>query len=77
MVKQCCILFSLWCKKIALAIKEKTLKQNMARSKSLNNFWSQILIHFTGSPVYEEVWGIISHGSLYFAILTCINKLTS
>ncbi len=32
--KQCLILFSLWCKKFALAIKEKkkTLNQNMVRS---------------------------------------------
>ncbi len=32
------ILFNLWRKKVALAIKEKTLKQNMVRSKCLNNF---------------------------------------
>ncbi len=46
--KQCLILFSLWYKKFALAMKEKTkqnktktLKQNMVRSKCLNNIWSQ------------------------------------
>ncbi len=39
---QCLILFSLWCKNVALAIEEKTLKQNMVRSKFLNIFWSQI-----------------------------------
>ncbi len=33
--KQCLILFSLWCKKIALVIKEKTLKQNIIRPKCL------------------------------------------
>ncbi len=36
--KQCFILFSLWCKKFALAVKEKTRQQNMLRSKCLNNF---------------------------------------
>ncbi len=36
--KQWLILFSLWCKKFAIAINEKTLKQNMVRSKCLNNF---------------------------------------
>ncbi len=33
--------FCLICKKVALEIKEKTLKQNMVRSKC--NFWSKIL----------------------------------
>ncbi len=42
--KQCLILFSLRSKKVALAIKKKTLKQNMVRSKYLNIFWSQILL---------------------------------
>ncbi len=42
----------------------------MARSKRLNHFWSQMFISFTGSPVYEEYLGIISHSLLYFAILT-------
>ncbi len=38
-------LFSLWCKKqLALAIKEKALKQNMVRSKCLNHFESQMLL---------------------------------
>ncbi len=37
--KQCFILFSLWCKKIALAIKETTLKQKMVRYEE---FWSII-----------------------------------
>ncbi len=37
-IKKCFILFSLWWKKIALAIKETTLKQNMLRSKCLNHF---------------------------------------
>ncbi len=73
--KQCLILFSLCCKKVALAMKEKALKQNMIRSKCLNNFWSQIFINFTGSPLYEECLGIVCHSSLYFAILTYINEL--
>ncbi len=43
--KQCLLLFSLWCKKqLALAIKEKVLKQNMVRSKCLNHFESQMLL---------------------------------
>ncbi len=36
--KQCFILFSLWCENVALAIKEKTLKLIMLRSKCLNHF---------------------------------------
>ncbi len=71
--KQCLILFCLWCKKFKLAIKEKTLKQNVVKSKCLNNFWSQIFINFTGSPLYEDFLGIICHSLLYFAILTYIN----
>jgi len=39
--KKCFVLFSLWCKKVTLVIKEKTLKQKMVRSKCLNNLWSQ------------------------------------
>jgi len=35
--KQCFILFSLWCKNVALAIKRKNIKQNMVRS-TLNHF---------------------------------------
>ncbi len=73
--KQYLILFSLWCKKVALAFKEKPLKQNMVRSKCLNNFWSPIFINFTGSPLYEEFWSIIYHSLLYFAILIYINEL--
>ncbi len=68
--KQCFILFSLWCKMVALAITVKTLKQNMLRSKCLYNFWSQIFLNFTGSPLYEEFLGIICHSLLYFSILT-------
>jgi len=45
----------------------------MVKSKSKNNFWSQIFIHFTGSPQYEEFQGIICHSLLYFAILTYMN----
>jgi len=53
--KQCFILLSLWCKKFALAVKKKnTLKQNMVRSMCLKNFWSPIVINFTGSPLPEE-----------------------
>ncbi len=63
----------MWCKKVALAIKEKTLKQNMLESKCPNNFWSQIFISFTGSPLYEAFWGIMCHSLLYFPILTYIN----
>ncbi len=60
----------------SLAIKEKTLGQNMVRSKCLNNFWSQFfLINFTGSPLYEEFLGKICHILLYFATLTYINEL--
>jgi len=72
--KQCLILFSLWCKKVPLAIKAKKLKQNMVRSKCVNNFQSQTFITFTGSPLYEEFLGIICHSLLYFAI-TYINEL--
>ncbi len=36
--KQCYILFTVWCKKVALEINVKTLNQNMVRSKSLNRF---------------------------------------
>ncbi len=50
--KQCFILFSLWCKKFVLAIKEITLQQNMVRSKCLNNFWSHIFSNFTGSEEF-------------------------
>ncbi len=39
------------------------------------NFWSQMLINITGSPLYEEVLGIICHSLLYFAILTCVDEL--
>ncbi len=46
----------------------------MVRSKvNVNNFWSQIFISFTGSPLYEEFWGITCHSLLYFAILSYIN----
>ncbi len=62
------ILFSLWCKKVALRMKEKTLKQNMVRSKCLNIFLSQI-------SLYEEFLVVICHSSLYFAILTSLNEL--
>ncbi len=41
----------------------------MLRSKSLNNFKSQI------HPLNEEFLGIICHSLLYFAILTYINEL--
>ncbi len=39
------------------------------------NFWSQIFINFTDSPLYEEFLGIMCHNLLYFAILTYINEL--
>ncbi len=39
----------------------------------LNNFWPQICINSTGSPLYEECLGTICHSLLYFAILTYIN----
>ncbi len=42
--KQFFVWFSLWCKKVTLAIQEKTLKQNMVKSKCLNNIWTQILM---------------------------------
>ena len=50
-------MFSLWCEKVALAIKEKTLKQNMVMSKCLNKFywWSTIW----------EFWGIICQFTLF------------
>ncbi len=60
---QCLILFSLWCKKVALAVKEK----------ALNTKHLFFLINFTGSPLYEELLGIMSHSSVYLAILTYIN----
>ncbi len=41
----------------------------MVRSKCLN-FWSQIFINFTSSPLYEEFLCIICDSLLYFAILT-------
>ncbi len=63
--KQCLILFSLWCKKVALAIK----KQNMVRSKYF------LIPDFTGSSLYEEFLGITCHSSLYFAIFTYIYEL--
>ncbi len=68
--KQCLILFCMWRKKVALTIKEKARKQNMVRSKCLNNFWSQIFWNFTGSPLYEDCLGKICHSLLYFAFLT-------
>jgi len=69
--KQCLILFSLWCKKFALAIKEKTLKKNMARSKKcLSIFWSQFFYTF---PLYGEFLGKICHSLLYLAILTYVD----
>ncbi len=40
--KQCLNLFSLWCKKVALGIKD---------------FWSQIFINFTATPLYEDFLG--------------------
>jgi len=67
------ILFRLWCKKVTLAIKEKTLKQNMVRSKCLKNFWSQIFKNVTGCPMYEDFWSILCHSLLYFAMVTYIN----
>ncbi len=36
--KQSFIVFSLWCKRVALAIKEKHF-ENMVRSKCLYHFW--------------------------------------
>ncbi len=65
--KQCLILFNLWCKVVTLAIKVKTFKQNIVRSKCLNIFLIQ---NFTGSPLYEDFLGIIYNSSLYFAIIT-------
>ncbi len=50
-------LFCSVCKKVALEIKEKTLQQNMVRSKC---------------PLYEEFMEIICHSLLYLAILTYI-----
>ncbi len=47
--KQCLILFSLWCK-----VCIKTLKQNMVRSKCLNNFLPIYFFNITCSPLYEE-----------------------
>ncbi len=61
--KQCFVLFSLWCKKIALAIKEK----HSSKTWSAQRVWiisSQIMINITGSPLYEELLGIICHSSL-------------
>lgn len=48
--------FGLSCKKVALATKEKTLAQNMARSKCLIKIWDPELFNFTGSPLSEEFW---------------------
>jgi len=39
---KCLILLSLLCIKVAIAIKEKTLKQKMVRSKCPNNFPKQV-----------------------------------
>jgi len=45
----------------------------MVKSKCLNNFWFQIFINFTGSPLYEEFLGIICHCYGYLlALLFCI-----
>ncbi len=41
-----------------------------------SNFWSQIVVNFTGSPlVYEYFLGIMCHNLFYFAVLTYINEL--
>ncbi len=62
--KQCLILFSLWCKKVTLAIKEKH------DQVKVSEFLSQICINFL---LYEEFWGIMCYSLLYFAILAYIN----
>ncbi len=54
-----------------LAIKEKH-KQNTVRSKCQNTFWSQIVINFTGSALYEELLGIMS---VYFILLSSITQI--
>ncbi len=71
--KQCFILFSLWCKKLTLAIKEKTLKKTCSAQSVRIIFGPKSFISFTGSPPYENFWGIICHSLLYFAIFTYIN----
>ncbi len=53
---QCFILFSLWCKRVTLAIKEKTLQQNRLRSKCLNYFPPH-LIKFTGNVTVWRMFG--------------------
>ncbi len=62
--KQFFILFSLWCKKVTLAIKDKTLHQNMVR---LNSARSAILMVIYYMKISLD---IICHSLLYFAILT-------
>ncbi len=63
--KKCLILFSPWCKNVALAIKEKHLSKTWS-GQCLNNFWSQIFkIDFTEWIIL----GIMFHSLLYFAIL--------
>ncbi len=53
---QCFILFSLWCKRVTLAIKEKTLQQNRLRSKYLNYFPPHF-IKFTGNVTVWRMFG--------------------
>ncbi len=62
----------MWCKMVALAIKEKTLKQNHSQVKLSEYF---LIPYFTGSHLYEAFLGIISRSSLYFAILSYMYKL--
>ncbi len=61
--KQCLILFSLWCKMVALAIKEK--KKHLSKTWSGQSVWKmfgpKFFINFIGSPLYEEFWGILCH----------------
>ncbi len=64
------MLFNLWCKNVALAIKEKT---HSAKHRQV--VWIFMIPNFTGSPLYEEFFGIICHSSLYFATLTYIYEL--
>ncbi len=63
------------CKKVALAIKEKHSSKTWSGQNVLNHFWFQIFTNVVGSPLREEVLGIICHNLLYFAILTYIKEL--
>ncbi len=60
----------MWRKKVALAIKEKARKQNMVRSKCLNNFFPKYLEILLVVHCMKIVW--VKYVTVYFILLSSL-----